>query len=109
MARFDGGMISSDGGALLLAEVERRTRILERFASCFQDHRDSARIEHSAAELVKQRVLGLCLGYEDISDHDTLRDDSVLHDRPQVAIERTLGRQAHAESPRTLDDHRCSE
>jgi len=78
VARFDGGMISSDGGALLLAEVERRTRILERFASCFQDHRDSARIEHSAAELVKQRVLGLCLGYEDISDHDTLRDDPLL-------------------------------
>jgi hypothetical protein len=52
-----------DGGALLLAETERRTRILERFAACFRDHRDASRIEHSAAELVKQRVLGLCLGY----------------------------------------------
>ena len=78
VARFDGGMISSDGGALLLAEAERRTRILERFAACFHDHRDASRVEHSTSELVKQRVLGLCLGYEDLSDHETLRDDPLL-------------------------------
>lgn len=78
VARFDGGTISSDGGALVLAEVERRTRILERFAGCFRDHRDASRVEHSTAELVTQRVLGLCLGYEDISDHDALRDDPLL-------------------------------
>ena len=78
VARFDGGTISSDGGALLLAETERRTRILARFAACFHDHRDPSRVEHTAAELVKQRVLGLCLGYEDLSDHETLRDDPLL-------------------------------
>jgi hypothetical protein len=78
VARFDGGAISSDGGALLLAETERRTRILARFAACFQDHRDPSRVEDTAAELVKQRVLGLCLGYEDLSDHETLRDDPLL-------------------------------
>ena len=78
VARFDGGTISSDGGALLLAQTEKRTRILERFAACFRDHRDASRVEHSAAELVKQRVLGLCLGYEDLSDHETLRDDPLL-------------------------------
>jgi hypothetical protein len=78
VARFDGGTISSDGGALLLQEVERRTRIIERFALCFADRRDACRIEHTTRELVSQRVLGLCLGYEDLSDHDALRDDPLL-------------------------------
>lgn len=78
VARFDGGTISSDGGALLLAGVERRTRIVERFASCFVDRRDPARIEHTVRELAMQRVLGLCLGYEDLSDHDALRVDPLL-------------------------------
>jgi len=78
VARFDGGTISSDGGALLLGEVERRTRIVERFAGCLRDHRDPTRIEHSARELAMQRVLGLCLGYEDLSDHDLLRTDPLL-------------------------------
>ena len=78
VARFDGGTISSDGGALLLAEVERRTRIVERFAGCLRDHRDPARVEHTARELAMQRVLGLCLGYEDLSDHDLLRSDPLL-------------------------------
>jgi hypothetical protein len=78
VARFDGGTISSDGGALLLGEVERQTRIVDRFAACFRDHRDPARVEHTPRELAMQRVLGLCLGYEDLSDHDTLRADPLL-------------------------------
>jgi hypothetical protein len=78
VARFDGGTISSDGGAVLLAETERRTRIVERFAGCFRDHRDTERVEHTARELSMQRVLGLCLGYEDLTDHDTLRTDPLL-------------------------------
>jgi hypothetical protein len=77
-ASFNGGTISSDGGAILLSEVERRTRILDRFSRCFVDHRDSARVEHSMHELVSQRVLGLCLGYEDLVDHETLRNDPLL-------------------------------
>jgi hypothetical protein len=78
VARFDGGTISSDGGAVLLSEVERRTRIVERFAECFLDRRDPERIEHRVRELAMQRVLGLCLGYEDLTDHDTLRSDPLL-------------------------------
>jgi hypothetical protein len=77
-ARFDGGTISSDGGALLLYETERRARIVERFAACFRDHRDPVRIEHSIGELVSQRVMGLCLGYEDLCDHESLRSDPLL-------------------------------
>jgi hypothetical protein len=78
VARFDGGTISSDGGAVLLSEAERRTCIVRRFAGCFQDHRDPSRVEHTIGELAMQRVLGLCLGYEDLSDHDALRADPLL-------------------------------
>lgn len=47
VAGFNGGTITSDGGGLLLREVEHRTAILQRFAECFTDHRDEKRIEHS--------------------------------------------------------------
>jgi hypothetical protein len=63
---------------LLLREVEKRTGIVERFAACFRDHREAARVEHTARELVAQRVYGLALGYEDLNDHDELRRDPLL-------------------------------
>jgi hypothetical protein len=78
VARFDGGNITSDGGGLLLGEVERRTGILRQFAACFTDHRDAEQIEHTVEELVSQRVYGLALGYEDLNDHDELRRDPLL-------------------------------
>ena len=78
VARFDGGTITSDAGALLLRETERITGIIRRLASCFTDHRDPERIEHTVEELIAQRVYGLCLGYEDLNDHDQLRHDPLL-------------------------------
>lgn len=78
VGRFDGGMISSDGGGVLLREVEVRTAILRQFAACFTDHRDADLIEHTVEELVAQRVYGLALGYEDLLDHDDLRHDPLL-------------------------------
>src|SRR3989442_10564563 len=78
VARFDGGSITSDGGGLLLREVERRTGVIEQFAACFTDHRNPMFIEHSVLELVGQRVYGLALGYEDLNDHDELRRDPLL-------------------------------
>jgi hypothetical protein len=78
VARFDGGTISSDGGALLLHRLEQNTGILRQFAACFRDHRDPAAVEHSVLELVRQRVYGLALGYEDLNDHDQLRADPLL-------------------------------
>jgi len=56
---FEGGAITSDGGGLLLREVEKRTGIVERFAACFTDHREAGRVEHAVRELVAQRVYGL--------------------------------------------------
>ena len=78
VGRLDGGEITSDAGGLLLREVEKRTRILGRMSECFDDHRDPERIEHSVESLVKQRVMGLCLGYEDLNDHDELRRDRMM-------------------------------
>lgn len=78
VGRFDGGRISTDGGSVLLREVESRTHILKRLAGCFIDHRDPELIEHSVESLIKQRVYGIALGYEDLNDHDTLRHDVLL-------------------------------
>lgn len=78
VARFDGGAITSEGGGLLLREVEKRTGIIEQFSGCFTDHRSAALIEHSVRELVGQRVYGLALGYEDLNDHDDVRRDPLL-------------------------------
>jgi hypothetical protein len=77
-AGFDGGAITSDGGALLLREVDRRINLLGRLAECFTDHRRPELIEHGVAEMVSQRVYGLVLGYEDLNDHDQVRRDPLL-------------------------------
>jgi hypothetical protein len=78
VARFDGGAVSSDGGALLLRETDRRLRLLERFGQCFRDYRNPERIEFSVQELVSQRVMALAMGYEDLNDHDELRVDPLF-------------------------------
>lgn len=78
VARFDGGQLSSDGGGLLLREVERRTGLLTRFAACFRDYRNPTMVEHSLESLIRQRVMGLALGYEDLNDHDQLRHDPLI-------------------------------
>ena len=75
---FDGGEITGDAGGIVLREVERRTHILGRLAGCFEDHRRAERVEHPVERLVKQRVLGICLGYEDLNDHDELCRDRLL-------------------------------
>lgn len=78
VGNFNGGMISSDGGGLLLAEVEAKTGILARLSQQFIDYRKADAIEHTVRELVGQRVFGLALGYEDLNDHDRLRLDPLL-------------------------------
>jgi hypothetical protein len=78
VGQFDAGRITSDAGVLLLREVAERSGLLRDFAACFTDHREPARIEHTVDELVAQRVLAQACGYEDLNDHDTLRDDALL-------------------------------
>src|SRR6267143_310990 len=76
--RFDGGDITSDGGALVLKKLEERTGIVRRFAACFEDYRSVKQIEHPLLDLLMQRLFGLALGYEDLNDHDELRRDPML-------------------------------
>ncbi len=78
VARFDGGSISSDAGSLLLRQVEERTGIVARLSGCFRDYRNPEKIEHTVEQLVAQRIYGLALGYEDLNDHDQLRQDPLL-------------------------------
>ena len=78
VAEFTGGTITSDAGGVLLREVEARTGLLERFAECFDDHRNPDKVAHPLADLLKQRIFGLCLGYEDLNDHDR-RGRNVRH------------------------------
>jgi Transposase DDE domain group 1 len=77
-AQFDGGAITTEGGGLLLREVEKRIGIVRQFAACFRDYRNADLIEHTVEELVAQRVYGLALGYEDLNDHEELRKDPLL-------------------------------
>jgi len=78
ISNFDGGHITSDAGAVLLRELEKKTKILEKFAGCFTDHRNQDKIEHTVLEMISQRIYGLILGYEDLNDHDQLRNDVLL-------------------------------
>ena len=78
VANFDGGTISSDAGALLLREVDLANGFIEDFTHHFTDYRDQRYVEHSLADLVSQRTMALCLGYEDIIDHDDLRCDPLF-------------------------------
>jgi hypothetical protein len=77
-AQFDGGTLTTDGGALPLRETERRIRLLKRLPDCFADGRRLDRIEHHLDELLAQRIDGLALGYEDLNDHEPLRQDALL-------------------------------
>ena len=75
---FQGGDVSSEGGALLLSQMDHSYGYSRRFAQCFTDYRNCELIEHSVLELVRQRTYGLALGYEDLNDHDRLRLDPLM-------------------------------
>ncbi len=72
-AGFTAGQVSSDGGALLLREVDGKINLLVRLTCCFRDGRNQDQVEHTVAEMLSQRIYGLALGYEDLNDHEQLR------------------------------------
>jgi hypothetical protein len=78
VADFSGGTLSSDGGALLLRQVDHNLGLTFELASCFCDLRDPRFIDHSVKHLLSQRLYGMALGYEDLNDHDRLRLDPLL-------------------------------
>jgi hypothetical protein len=100
VAEFNGGTISSDGGALLLRETDQKMNLRVRFSQCFLDSRDADLIEHSVEQMLAQRIYGLALGYEDLNDHEQLRNDPLLRvlagkaepDQEALASKSTLNR-----------------
>jgi hypothetical protein len=82
---FNGGDVTSDGGALLLRQADRRLGLTRGLSGLLDDPRRQKSIEHTCEALLRQRIYGIALGYEDLNDHDTLRDDLLL----QTGVDRT--------------------
>ena len=78
VAEFSGERLTTEGGALLLRAADRKMGLLRRVVRCFRDARDPQRIEHELSEMLAQRIYGLALGYEDLNDHEQLRNDPLL-------------------------------
>ncbi len=95
VADFSGGQLSSDGGVLLLRELDRSLGLTRSVAACFQDRRNPDLITHTVPELIAQRIFGLALGYEDLNDHQTLRHDPLL----SAAAGKLSGEEALASAP----------
>lgn len=77
-AEFSGGDITSDGGALLLREIDKKMNLCHQVAKVFKDPRDPSRITHEVLSMVRQRIFGIALAYEDLNDHETLRKDPAM-------------------------------
>ena len=121
VARFDGGLLSSDGGLLALREVERRLGLAERLAACIDDPRLPERVRHGVAEILRFRMLMIAAGYEDGNDADSLRhdpifklaldrlpDDAALCSQPTISrLENLPGQRALLRMARTMVEVYC--
>lgn len=91
---FSGGEVTSDGGVMLLREMDRNLGLTEDFAKHLNDPRLQVLVDHTSLSMLRQRVYGLCLGYEDLNDQQTLRKDT--------AIQTAVGQDTILASPSTL-------
>ncbi len=87
VVNFTGGLVTSDAGLSLVAEIDRKLQITSQFAQCFQDYRKPNRIDHSIESLIAQRIYGLVMGYEDLNDHEELRHDPMF----AIALQKRIG------------------
>ncbi len=78
VAQFEGSWLTTEGGSLLLRQADRKIGMMRRVADCFTDYRQPERVEHGLEEMLAQRIYGLALGYEDLNDHEQLRQDPLL-------------------------------
>ena len=109
-AGFDGGRLTSDGGALLLAQAEHSMGICAQLAGCIADRRDPARVTHKLDDILRARILAICCGYEDADDLDMLRDDPGFRlalgklpgSGPGLASQPTMSRWENAPTTREL-------
>ena len=77
-AHFDGGALSSDGGVLVLRELERQLKFADMLAGYMSDRRDPNSIIHTQADMIRARMFAICCGHEDCNDMDVLRNDPAL-------------------------------
>ncbi len=98
IADFNGGRLTTDAGVLLLREVDRRIGLLDSINACIPDPRDPLYITHQQREMLAQRIFSIALGYEDLNDQQTLRDDPAL----QVAAGKAAQEDSPLASPPTL-------
>src|ERR1017187_2280352 len=96
IANFDGGAVSSDGGGMILAAAGHKAGITVALAGAMRDSRQQSKVEHSAHEIVQERVLSIACGYSDGNDLNTLRDDPALK---MVSGQRPLSGPALASQP----------
>lgn len=109
-AAFDGGLISSDGGVLLLAGADKRLGLIDTLAALIPDYRDPDRITHAVADIMRARVFAIACGYEDANDLDDLRADPAFklacghlpESGGDLASQPTISRLENAAGPRTL-------
>lgn len=97
-ADFNGGCLTTDAGVLLLREVDRQTGLIDAINDCLPDPRDPRYTVHLQREMLAQRIFSLALGYEDLNDQQTLRDDPAL----QVAAGKPADEDSPLASPPTL-------
>ena len=97
-ADFAGGKITSDAGAALLREVDKRIGLIDALVDCIADPRQPTKITHDLRTMLAQRILAMAMGYEDLNDHDSLRHDLLL----QVLSERRTDQKQPLASAATL-------
>jgi len=78
VAKFDGGLLSSDGGVLMLREIEQWLRVADRLAGCIEDPRVPDQITHTLADIIRFRLLMIAAGYPDGNDANNLRIDPIF-------------------------------
>ena len=86
-ADFEGGAHTSDGGLVLLREVAEKLRLMPRLGRCFRDWRAPERLRNTVEEMLGQRIFALAAGYEDLNDHDELRQDPLLAAPAEIVLD----------------------
>ena len=94
-ANFNGGNITSDGGVMLLRQADKQINLTDRIASLIDDPRCKGKVDHPILNMLRQRVYGLAMGYEDVNDH--------IHLRKDIAIQTAVGSDRNLASSSTLN------
>ncbi len=87
-ANFKGGSVSSDAGLLLVSQADKQLGLVKAVAKVIKDSRDQSKVKHSTEDMLRQRVFGICMGYEDLNDHQNLRSDIAF--QTSVGTDETL-------------------